>query len=303
MRRRQARRLAAVGGRRTGRRCVGTGCHLRLTITCARLTDVSMDKDDVDFGFREPQRPYDSGSQRARVWTEQWVADWLYCPNCANPRLSQFPANTPVADFFCAQCNDQFELKSKQGTFGSKIANGAYAKKIERLNSANNPNLMLMSYDSASARVKDITVIPKHFFAPSIIEERPPLAPTARRAGWVGSNIAIGRIPQAGRIALVSDGVMVDRHVVVEQWNATRFLRDQSLEGRGWLLDVLNCVEAFGSAEFTIDQMYNYVPALSLKYPKNNNVRAKIRQQLQVLRDQGIIEFLGHGRYVRRWRA
>jgi hypothetical protein len=273
-----------------------------LTPPYAHLTDVLMGEDDIDFGFREPQRLYDSGSQRARAWTEQWVADWLYCPNCANPYLSQFPANTPVADFYCSKCSDEFELKSKKGTFGNKIANGAYAKKMERLNSSNNPNLMLMSYDSASARVRDIVVIPKHFFAPSIIEERPPLAPTARRAGWIGSNIAIGKIPETGRIALVREGVIVDRQLVLEKWRATCFLRDQTLEARGWLLDVLNCVEAFGSREFTIDEMYAYESILGSKYPQNNNIRPKIRQQLQVLRDQGILEFLGRGRYVRRWR-
>jgi len=32
-------------------------------------------------------------------------------------------------------------------------------------------------------------------------------------------------------------------------------------------------------------------------YPKNNNIRAKMRQQLQVLCDLGYLEFLGTGTY------
>ena len=32
-------------------------------------------------------------------------------------------------------------------------------------------------------------------------------------------------------------------------------------------------------------------------YPANHNVRPKIRQQLQVLRDRGWLEFVGRGRY------
>jgi type II restriction enzyme len=32
-------------------------------------------------------------------------------------------------------------------------------------------------------------------------------------------------------------------------------------------------------------------------YPNNNNVRPKIRQQLQFLRDNGYLEFLSRGRY------
>ena len=36
---------------------------------------------------------------------------------------------------------------------------------------------------------------------------------------------------------------------------------------------------------------------LKQKYPMNNFVKDKIRQQLQILRDREIIEFLGKGRY------
>jgi type II restriction enzyme len=32
-------------------------------------------------------------------------------------------------------------------------------------------------------------------------------------------------------------------------------------------------------------------------HPQNRNIEAKIRQQLQMLRDHGLIEFLGNGRY------
>ncbi len=37
--------------------------------------------------------------------------------------------------------------------------------------------------------------------------------------------------------------------------------------------------------------------ALAEQYPNNNNVKAKIRQQLQVLRDAGILTFLSPGHY------
>ncbi len=43
--------------------------------------------------------------------------------------------------------------------------------------------------------------------------------------------------------------------------------------------------------------MYRFEDRLSALYPGNNNVRPKIRQQLQVLRDRGWLEFLGRGRY------
>jgi type II restriction enzyme len=253
----------------------------------------------MKFGFKEPTTSYVSGSQRARVWTEQWVSEWLYCPNCGNPEILQFPANLPVADFYCPRCNDQYELKSQKKAFGAKLANGAYAAKMERLRSASNPNLLLLSYDATSASVRDICIIPKHFFVPEIVERRKPLAASARRAGWIGSNILLSRVPVSGRIHIVQGGIVVPRENVLEQWRQTLFLRAQPAETRGWLIEVMKCVDVFGDREFGIDEIYAFEPMLAQLYPGNHNVRPKIRQQLQVLRDSGYLEFLARGRYRR----
>ena len=43
--------------------------------------------------------------------------------------------------------------------------------------------------------------------------------------------------------------------------------------------------------------MYQFEDILKVKHPRNNNIRPKIRQQLQFLRDKGFIEFLGDGKY------
>lgn len=43
--------------------------------------------------------------------------------------------------------------------------------------------------------------------------------------------------------------------------------------------------------------MYHFEEMLAEKHPLNHHIKAKIRQQLQVLRDKGIIEFNGHGTY------
>ncbi|WP_074797539.1 DpnI domain-containing protein [Devosia psychrophila] len=61
----------------------------------------------MKLGFEEAQSIYLSGSQNARVWTERWVADWVYCVNCGASQLSQFPNNSPLADFFCPSCTDR----------------------------------------------------------------------------------------------------------------------------------------------------------------------------------------------------
>ena len=253
----------------------------------------------MKFGFREPSANYISGAQRARIWTEQWVSEWLYCPNCGNPEILQFPANLPVADFYCPRCNDQYELKSQKKPFGTMLANGAYSTKMERLKSASNPNLLLLSYNAGKAAVTDICIIPKHFFIPEIVEQRKPLAATARRAGWVGSRILLGKIPQSGRIHVVQNGIAIAQEHVLEQWRQTLFLRNQPAETRGWLIEIMKCVDTFGEREFETNEIYAFEPMLARLYPDNNNIGPKIRQQLQVLRDSGYLEFVSRGRYRR----
>ena len=47
---------------------------------------------------------------------------------------------------------------------------------------------------------------------------------------------------------------------------------------------------------FTLQELYTFVPYLKTKYPNNNFVEDKIRQQLQVLRDK-TTEPLNLGKY------
>ncbi len=43
--------------------------------------------------------------------------------------------------------------------------------------------------------------------------------------------------------------------------------------------------------------MYGFEARLAALYPGDRNVRPKIRQQLQALRDAGLVVFEGRGRY------
>jgi type II restriction enzyme len=250
-----------------------------------------------NLGFEEAGVAFQSASQNARVWTEQWVAAHLFCPNCGAARITQYVANRPLADFYCGACGEDFELKSKKGRFGPKVADGAYGAKIARLASGTNPNLVLMNYDLARFGVTDLFFVPKHFFVREIIEERPPLAATARRAGWIGSNILLREVPSSGKVWFVRGGEVVERGQVLEQWRATLFLRDRGQAARGWLIEVMKCVDQLGRGAFTLDDVYAFEDRLAAIYPGNNNIRPKIRQQLQVLRDQGYLDFVGRGRY------
>ena len=43
---------------------------------------------------------YKSASQKARILTEHWVDESVFCPNCGCSKIDKYPNNQPVADFF-----------------------------------------------------------------------------------------------------------------------------------------------------------------------------------------------------------
>ena len=75
------------------------------------------------------------------------------------------------------------------------------------------------------------------------------------------------------------------------------FLRTKNKDAKGWILDIMNCVDLIKKETFTLDEVYKFEEKLKLKYPNNNFIKDKIRQQLQVLRDKGVIEFVSRGKY------
>ena len=240
---------------------------------------------------------YKSSSQIIRRVTENWMAKNMFCPRCGNYSIEEFENNRPVADFFCSNCQNQYELKSSKGKLSKKIEDGAYATMISRITSDINPDFFFLSYDINSYMVNSLIVVPKHFFTPDIIEARPPLSSTARRAGWIGCKILLNEIPLQGRISIIDNSVLREKNQVVGDLNKSYSLVTSNLETRGWLMDILKCINLLPNEYFSIDQMYLFEEVLANKHPNNNNVQAKIRQQLQLLRDKGYVKFLGNGKY------
>lgn len=241
---------------------------------------------------------YKSSSQRARVLTENWVDKSIFCPNCGRLEMEKYENNEPVADFYCKNCREDYELKSKQNSIGTKIVNGAYRTMMERLRSSENPNLFLLSYDLNNLEVLNFFVVPKHFFVPEIIEKRKPLTSTAERAGWIGCNISLQNLPSSGKIFFVKDHNVESKEKVLSQWKKTLFLREEKeISARGWLLDVMKCVDNLGKKEFTLNDTYSFENDLNKLHPENRHIKDKIRQQLQILRDKGYLNFISRGFY------
>jgi len=298
---------------------------------------------------------YHSGAQRARVVTESWGESNLYCPNCSSPKLTWLEPGHPASDYSCPKCKFWFQLKSQKSRIGDSITDGAYAAMMNAIRHDETPNFYFMQYEITPSpprsggegrgevaqiktprpdplpaqsrgegmlwRVKNLLLVPSFAFPPSAIIKRKPLSPTARRAGWVGCNFDLTRIPADARIPIVitrssgresapsSSGeiresqsrltsaatVIIPPGKVREQFRRVKPLKDIGIKERGWTLDVLNAIRRLGKLEFTTADAYAFTRDLEKLHPDNRHVRDKIRQQLQVLRDAGLLLHVERG--------
>ena len=159
------------------------------------------------------------------------------------------------------------------------------------------PNLYVLHYDLTRWAVQTVILIPHFAFALSAVERRKPLAATARRAGWVGCNIMLDKIPVHARIPVIEEGSIRAKKAVREDYERLRPLERLNVQKRGWTLDVLQVVQSLNKKEFLLSEVYAQADSLARLHPGNRHVQPKIRQQLQVLRDLGLVTFLGGGGY------
>jgi type II restriction enzyme len=240
---------------------------------------------------------YKSASQRARVGTESWGSSNFFCSSCESPRLEQTSRNTATIDFACPICKSTFQLKSQSTPVGARIVDAAYSQMKRAILEDRTPNLFVLHYDLAAWTVRTVVLIPRFAFALSALERRKPLSHKARRAGWVGCNILLGQIPQDARIPVIQDGIPRPPSEVRQAYQRLRPLENLKVEQRGWTLDVLEIVRSLGRSDFTLREIYSHAGTLARLHPHNSHVHDKIRQQLQVLRDLGLLIFLGSGSY------
>jgi type II restriction enzyme len=240
---------------------------------------------------------YTSLSQRARLSTESWGAQNLYCPRCTANHLTQLPGNTPVIDFQCPNCESGYQLKSGSRAFRNKLTDGAHSQMHRAILRAKTPNLFLLHYQQNPLSVVSLLFIPDFAFTLSALEKRKPLAPTARRAGWIGCNILLHRIPADAQIGVVKEKHLIPPDEVRRAFTKLKPLATLKPERRGWTLDVLNAVRSLNNPDFTLSEIYAHENALAKLHPNNSHIRDKIRQQLQVLRDMDLLIFLGDGSY------
>ena len=240
---------------------------------------------------------YKSSAQIARVISEAWLARNGYCLACDAEYLSPSIANTKCTDFSCQMCGQNYELKTFKRRPGGSLVDGAYSALINRIENRDAPALFLL-HRNAAWQIESLTAIHSVFLTPSVIEKRKPLNPSAHRAGWIGCNIRLDRIGVDGEIPIIDNGIVCDKEKVRRQFRRFMPLSAISPAERGWTTLTLSVVRNLNKKIFDLSDLYERERRFELVYPKNRNIRPKIRQQLQFLRDLGMIRFEGRGRYL-----
>lgn len=169
---------------------------------------------------------------------------------------------------------------------------------LETIRSGKAPHLVLLSYTS-DYRVRDVVAIPKRFIVEEIVLPRKPLGSHCKRAGWQGCNLDIGMLPPDGKVECLSNFARIPDEEVRSNWLKTTFLDNLDSASRGWLAVTMGMISKLEKRDFTLSELYALEATAMASFPENKNVRPKIRQQLQRLRDLGWLIFHGNGKYSR----
>ncbi|MGO8759987.1 MAG: DpnI domain-containing protein [Terracidiphilus sp.] len=239
---------------------------------------------------------YKSSAQIARVVSEAWLATNGYGLVCDADSLVRCLPNTRCTDFFCPACGQNYELKTFHKRPPASLVDGAYSALIKRIMDGTAPTLFLLQR-GASWTVEALTAIHSVFLTPPVIEKRKPLSATAVRAGWVGCNIRLDRMGPDGEIQIIDHGRVVPKRDVRGQFRRFLSLSSIAPSERGWTTLTLATIRSLSRRRFYLSELYDKERIFQTSYPRNRNVRPKIRQQLQILRDLRFISFEGDGEY------
>jgi len=234
---------------------------------------------------------YTSQAQRSRILSEAWFRSNAYCLACDSDNLSATAANTKATDFICPTCDQNYELKAFRTKPTRTLVDGAYSALMARIQNGSVPTLMMLERNQ-NWEIQSLIAIHHLFLTPNVVEQRKPLSKTARRAGWIGCNIRLDRIASDAKISIISSGKPNNPEIVRDAFKRFENLKVVAPTTRVWTTLTLAIVRGLQTRSFSLKDVYNKEDEFADVYPTNKNIRPKIRQQLQVLRDLGYLEFL-----------
>src|SRR5580700_6436076 len=112
---------------------------------------------------------YRSGSQAARIVTELWGSQHLYCASCTSAGLERASNNTRAYDFSCANCGAFYQLKSSKTWSERRIVDAGYHAMTSAILEDRTPNLLILQY-TLNWSVLNLLLIPSFFFSSAAVE-------------------------------------------------------------------------------------------------------------------------------------
>ena len=253
----------------------------------------------INHPITEKVKNKNANKQIIKVLTEHWTANNIFCPVCWSA-LDKHKIDKPINDLFCIDCKNDFELKSeklksKKWNFWKMLTWGSYKKAIEAIETKP-MHLFVLKY-SDDFTITNFLVVPKYFFTKNVIIKRPKAL--KGRSNYFMSDIDFSAIPESWKIHYINNWTYKTRTEILEEWNKVKFLEEikdkkgtEKWEAKWWLLDIMLCIEKLDKKIFHLKELDIFLEELQLKHPKNNYIKDKIRQKIQVLRDKWYLEFV-----------
>lgn len=237
-----------------------------------------------------------SESQRTKLITEGWFTAEGYCLNCTSSRLVPTSSSTPFRDHTCPHCGHGYEMKSGRKRHTDTVQDGGYDSMMREILGKNLPALMLLQY-TPEWRVQRLLAIHPTFMTPKIVRRRktPHTRPRSEKKYWM-CNLDLSIVPPDAKIVVV-DGAVRPKATVREEFQRLNRFKELKAEERGWTGLVLAKIRKLEKIHFTSKDLYALEGEMHAVYPENSHIKDKIRQQLQVLRDLGYLEFVRRGEY------
>lgn len=91
-----------------------------------------------------------------------------------------------------------------------------------------------------------------------------------------------------------------------ETWNKQEILYRDDIDKISqilspWEKDIYEILSSIEKKTIILNELYGYEKLLQKKHPNNRHIKEKIRQQMQYLRDKGLVEFIDRGVYKKLW--
>ena len=103
-------------------------------------------------------------------------------------------------------------------------------------------------------------------------------------------------IPSYGKLYIVKNSKLESKEQILNKSHKILNLYDLDSQKAKWKIEILKILDSVDSV-FSLQEIYEKEAELHNLFPENNHIKDKIRQQLQFIRDDGIIVFHGNGKY------